>query len=168
MLQAANTDLFSLFIHETLNSECQNLLFPLQSKPVKSVKASLQIFTFSTLSTNGLNSLNTTQRPLLWLEASAIQLCHIFHPCAQVLFDSCLKKNIVLYRPCRFLGVDCISFELFCLADLLGKFSTEARILLSVSQTEGSKDYTTYKVGLASLNAITFECHCIRQTKCGV
>ena len=35
MLQAANTDVFYPLIHEARNSECQNILFPLQIKPVK-------------------------------------------------------------------------------------------------------------------------------------
>ena len=35
MLQAANTDLFNTFVPRAHNSECQNLLFPLQIKPVK-------------------------------------------------------------------------------------------------------------------------------------
>ena len=35
MLQAANTGLFSPLIPNAHNSECQNLLFPLQIKPVK-------------------------------------------------------------------------------------------------------------------------------------
>ena len=35
MLQAANTDHFNLLVPKAHNSECQNLLFPLQIKPVK-------------------------------------------------------------------------------------------------------------------------------------
>ena len=35
MLQAANTDLFNPLVPNAYNSECQNLLFPLQIKPVK-------------------------------------------------------------------------------------------------------------------------------------
>ena len=35
MLQAANTDLFNPSVPKASNSECQNLLFPLQIKPVK-------------------------------------------------------------------------------------------------------------------------------------
>ena len=35
MLQAANTDLFNPLVSKDHNSECQNLLFPLQIKPVK-------------------------------------------------------------------------------------------------------------------------------------
>ena len=35
MLQAANTDLFNPLVPKARNSECQNLLFPLQIKPVK-------------------------------------------------------------------------------------------------------------------------------------
>ena len=35
MLQRANTDLFNPLVPKADNSECQNLLFPLQIKPVK-------------------------------------------------------------------------------------------------------------------------------------
>ena len=35
MLQAANTDLFHPLVPKVHNSECLNLLFPLQIKPVK-------------------------------------------------------------------------------------------------------------------------------------
>ena len=39
MLQADNTDLFNPLVPKARNSECQNLPFPLQIKPVKSIKA---------------------------------------------------------------------------------------------------------------------------------
>ena len=35
MLQAANTDLFNPLVPNARNSECQYLLFPLQTKPAK-------------------------------------------------------------------------------------------------------------------------------------
>ena len=35
MLQTANTDLFNPLVPKAHNSECQNLRFPLQIKPVK-------------------------------------------------------------------------------------------------------------------------------------
>ena len=35
MLQAANTDPYNPFVPKAQNSGCQNLLFPLQSKPAK-------------------------------------------------------------------------------------------------------------------------------------
>ena len=35
MLQAANSDLFNPLIPQAHNSECQNILFPLQIKPVR-------------------------------------------------------------------------------------------------------------------------------------
>ena len=35
MLQAANTDLINPLVPKAHNSECQNLLYPLQIKPVK-------------------------------------------------------------------------------------------------------------------------------------
>ena len=35
MLQAANTDLFNSLVPKAHNSECQNLSFPLQIKPVQ-------------------------------------------------------------------------------------------------------------------------------------
>ena len=35
MLQAADTDLFNPLVSTAYNSECQNLPFPLQIKPVK-------------------------------------------------------------------------------------------------------------------------------------
>ena len=35
ILQAANTELFNPLVHKAHNSECQNLSFPLQIKPVK-------------------------------------------------------------------------------------------------------------------------------------
>ena len=54
MLQAANSDLFNPLVPIAHNSYCQNILFPVQIKPVKSVKASLLIFTFCTLGTNWL------------------------------------------------------------------------------------------------------------------
>ena len=54
MLQEANKiDLFNPLVPKSHNNECQNLLFPLQ---IKSAKASLRIFTFFTLRTNGLNA----------------------------------------------------------------------------------------------------------------
>ena len=50
MLQAANTDLFNpSLVPKAHNSECPNLQFPLQIKPVKSVKLSLRIFIFTAL-----------------------------------------------------------------------------------------------------------------------
>ena len=53
MLQGSNTDLFNPLplVPNAYNSECQNLLFPLQIKPVK---VSLRIFISCTLGTNGL------------------------------------------------------------------------------------------------------------------
>ena len=35
MLQAANTDLFNPLVPKAHNSECQNIIFPLQIKPLK-------------------------------------------------------------------------------------------------------------------------------------
>ena len=35
MLQGASTDLFNPLVPKARNNECQNLLFPLQIKPVK-------------------------------------------------------------------------------------------------------------------------------------
>ena len=35
MLQAANNDLFNPLVPKAHNSECQNILFPLQIKPLK-------------------------------------------------------------------------------------------------------------------------------------
>ena len=35
MLQEANTDLFNPLVPKSNNSECQNLLFPLQIEPLK-------------------------------------------------------------------------------------------------------------------------------------
>ena len=52
MLQAANTDLSNPLVPKAYNSECQNLLFPLQIKPVKSVKSKVYRFLFFTLCTN--------------------------------------------------------------------------------------------------------------------
>ena len=48
MLQAVNTDLFNPSVPNDQNSECQNRK--------KSLKASLRIFIFCTLSTNGLKN----------------------------------------------------------------------------------------------------------------
>ena len=62
ILQATNTVLFNLSVLKAHNSECHYLLFPLQIKPVKSVKASMRIFIFCTLSTNGLNKYYTLIR----------------------------------------------------------------------------------------------------------
>ena len=60
MLQAANTDFLSPLVTKALNSECQNLLFPLQIKPVKvKVKVSLQIYIFCTHGTDGLNNIKS-------------------------------------------------------------------------------------------------------------
>ena len=45
MLQAANTDPFNPLVNKAHNCECQNLLFPLQIKPVKvNLKLNWQIF----------------------------------------------------------------------------------------------------------------------------
>ena len=38
MLQATNTDLLNTLVPKAHNSECQNLPFPLQIEPAKSVK----------------------------------------------------------------------------------------------------------------------------------
>ena len=46
MSQAANTDLFDSLVPEALNSECQNLLFLLQIKPVQVSKRKLDDFYF--------------------------------------------------------------------------------------------------------------------------
>ena len=55
MLQADNADLFNPLVPKVHNSECQNLLFPLQIKPIKvSLKLNWQIFRFLTFGTNGL------------------------------------------------------------------------------------------------------------------
>ena len=55
MLQAANTDLLNPLIPKAHSSEHQTLLFSLQIKPVWTpIKASLRIFIFCTLGTNGL------------------------------------------------------------------------------------------------------------------
>ena len=66
MLQAANTDLINPSVPQAHNIKSQNLLFPLQIKPVKSVKASLRIFILCILGTNGLylpiNSIWTVTR----------------------------------------------------------------------------------------------------------
>ena len=48
MLQAANTDL-----SKAHNSECQNLLFTLQNKPVRVIQSNFADFIFGTLGTNG-------------------------------------------------------------------------------------------------------------------
>ena len=45
MLQADNTDLFHPFVTKAHNCECQNLIFPLQMKPLKS-KVKLADFIF--------------------------------------------------------------------------------------------------------------------------
>ena len=57
MLQAPNTNLFNPLVPKSTqcDSERQNQLFPLQIKPVKSVKASLRILFSCTLGTNGLS-----------------------------------------------------------------------------------------------------------------
>ena len=39
MLQAANTDLLNQLVSKVHNSECQNLLFPIQTKPVKVIQS---------------------------------------------------------------------------------------------------------------------------------
>ena len=54
MLQAANIDLFNPLVPKAHNSKRQNLIFPLQIKPVK-VNLKL-IGAFFTLSTNGLKT----------------------------------------------------------------------------------------------------------------
>ena len=46
MKQAANTGLFNPVVPKAHSSECQNLLFPVQIKLVKFVKASLLDFYF--------------------------------------------------------------------------------------------------------------------------
>ena len=51
MLQEASTDLFNLLVPKAHNSECQNLLFPLQLSHYKSVKDNWHIFIFGTLGT---------------------------------------------------------------------------------------------------------------------
>ena len=53
MLHAATTDLFSPLVPKAHNSECQNLPFPLQIKPLK-VSLSQFVDFFGTLGTNGL------------------------------------------------------------------------------------------------------------------
>ena len=51
---SANTDLLDPLLHEAHNSECQNLLFPLQIKPVKPVKPRFTDFYFFTPGSNEL------------------------------------------------------------------------------------------------------------------
>ena len=53
MLQAASTDLFNPLVPKSHDSECQNLLFPLQINPVI-VKLNWQIFIFCIRGTDGL------------------------------------------------------------------------------------------------------------------
>ena len=57
MLQTANTELFNplVTVLKAHKSECHNLLFLLQIKPVKVIlKLNLRIFIVCTLGTNGL------------------------------------------------------------------------------------------------------------------
>ena len=57
MLQAANTELFfnPLVVPKVHKCKCQNLLFLLQTKPVKdNLKLNWRIFRFFTIGTNGL------------------------------------------------------------------------------------------------------------------
>ena len=55
MLQAASTGLFNPIVPKAHNCECQNLIFPLQNKPVKvNFKLNWWIFIFATPGTNGL------------------------------------------------------------------------------------------------------------------
>ena len=60
MLQAAITDLFNPLAPKAHNIKCQNILFPVQIKPLKSVKVSpsvkaiWRIFISCTLGSNGL------------------------------------------------------------------------------------------------------------------
>ena len=57
MLQSTSSDLINPLVAEAHNSECQNLLFPLQIKPVKVyLKLIWRIFRFFTLGTNGLKA----------------------------------------------------------------------------------------------------------------
>ena len=56
MLQSATNDLFNPLVPKAHNSECQNLLFPLQIKSVKWVKATVSwVCTFGS---NGLSKVN--------------------------------------------------------------------------------------------------------------
>ena len=59
MLQAANTDFYNPLGPKVHNSECQNLLFSLQIKPVKSQLKLVCVseFILFTLGTNGLMAL---------------------------------------------------------------------------------------------------------------
>ena len=54
MLQAANNDIFNPLVPKDHNSKCQNLLFPLQIKPVKVSKAIKSRCVFFICGTNGL------------------------------------------------------------------------------------------------------------------
>ena len=55
MLQAANTDLFNPLVLKAHNIECQNILFPLQIKPLKvSYSQIADIYFLHPLGTNGL------------------------------------------------------------------------------------------------------------------
>ena len=54
MLQQACTDLFNPLVPKPHNSECQSLQFPLQIKPQKPNKASLQILFFAPSALMGL------------------------------------------------------------------------------------------------------------------
>ena len=44
MIKGAGTDLFNQLVPKAHNSECQNILFSVQIKPVKSVKAIIDGF----------------------------------------------------------------------------------------------------------------------------
>ena len=59
MLQAANTDLFNPLVSKAHNSECQNILLPVQIKPSKvNSKLDWRIFIFSPSALMGEPSLD--------------------------------------------------------------------------------------------------------------
>ena len=67
MLKGANTDLFNPLVPKSHNSKSQNLLFPLQIKPVKvKLKLNWRIFIFCNLGTNGLKAPRIKLRWMDW------------------------------------------------------------------------------------------------------
>ena len=73
MLQRANTDLFNLLVPQADNSECQNLLFPLQIKPVKvQFSAKLADFYICTLGTKWVKIHLKNREPHFNLQPTAL------------------------------------------------------------------------------------------------
>ena len=80
MLQAANNERFNPLVPKARNSDCQNLPFPLQIRPIKLSSSKFPNFYFlRTLDTNGLSDLKCAGSGSLFTNLVQFCICSISH-----------------------------------------------------------------------------------------